>query len=130
MDDVRTSELLYANEAFQIRGAAFEVYRAMGPGYLEAVYQECLEIEFARRGVAFETGRALTLTYRGQPLRQKYVTDFVCYDRIVIELKATRRVAPEHRAQTINYLRATGMKLGLLINFGSSPRAEIERFAL
>ena len=70
------------------------------------------------------------LTYRGQPLRQKYVTDFVCYDRIVIELKATRRVAPEHRAQTINYLRATGMKLGLLINFGSSPRAEIERFAL
>jgi GxxExxY protein len=130
MDEVRAGELLYANEAFQIRGAAFDVYRAMGPGYLEAVYQECLEIEFSRRGVAFEAGRALTLTYRGQPLRQKYVTDFVCYDRIVIELKATRTVAPEHRAQTINYLRATGMKLGLLINFGSSPRVEIERFAL
>jgi GxxExxY protein len=130
MDEVRAGELLYANEAFQIRGAAFDVYRAMGPGYLEAVYQECLEIEFSRRGVAFEAGRALTLTYRGQRLRQKYVTDFVCYDRIVIELKATRTVAPEHRAQTINYLRATGIKLGLLINFGSSPRVEIERFAL
>lgn len=130
MDEGGSRDLLYANEAFQIRGAAFEVYRAMGPGYLEAVYQECLEIEFSRRGVAFEAAKPLALTYRGQSLRQKYVTDFICYDRIVIELKAIRTIAPEHRAQTINYLRGTGMKLGLLMNFGSAPRMEIERFAL
>jgi GxxExxY protein len=130
MDGGRTDGLLYENEAFQIRGAAFEVYRAMGAGFLEAVYQECLEVEFIRRNVPFETRKPLGLTYRGQPLRQTYVADFVCYDRIIVELKAARAIAPEHRAQTINYLRATGMKLGLLINFGAAPRVEIERFAL
>ncbi len=130
MDGTHTDGLLYENEAFQIRGAAFEVYRAMGAGFLEAVYQECLEVEFAGRGVPFETRRPLGLTYRGQRLRQTYVADFVCYDRIIVELKAVRVIAPEHRAQTVNYLRVTDMKLGLLINFGSTPRVEIERFIL
>jgi GxxExxY protein len=102
----------------------------MGAGFLEAVYQECLEVEFIRRNVPFEMRKPLSLTYLGQPLRQIYVADFICYDRIIVELKATRAIAPEHRAQTINYLRATGMKLGLLINFGAAPRVEIERFAL
>jgi GxxExxY protein len=129
MDGGGTEGLLYENEAFQIRGAAFDVYRAMGAGYLEAVYRECLEIEFARRGVPFETGKPLSLIYRGQVLRQTYVADLVCYNRIIIELKAIRTIAPEHRAQTINYLRATGMKLGLLINFGATPRVQIERLA-
>ena len=126
MDGAHTGRLLYQNEAFQIRGAAFEVYRAMGAGFLEAVYQECLEVEFARREVPFETRRPLGLTYRGEPLRQTYVADFVCYDRIIVELKAVRAIAPEHRAQTVNYLRVTDMKLGLLINFGFTPRVEIE----
>jgi GxxExxY protein len=102
----------------------------MGAGFLEAVYQEGLEVEFAGRGVPFETRRPLGLTYRGQRLRQTYVADFVCYDRIIVELKAVRVIAPEHRAQTVNYLRMTDMKLGLLINFGSTPRVEIERFIL
>lgn len=122
-------ELLYEEETFQIRGAVFEVYRAMGAGFLEAVYRECLEIEFTRRGIPFETNRALNVSYQGQPLRQGYVADLVCFDRIIVELKATRTIAPEHRAQTINYLRATGMRLGLLVNFGAAPRVEIERFA-
>ena len=130
MDGSSPSGLLYENEAFQIRGAAFEVYRAMGAGFLEAVYQECLELEFSRRGVPFETLKPLNLTYRGEALRQTYVADLVCYGRIVVELKATRSIAPEHRAQTISYLRATGMKLGLLINFGAPRRVEIERFVL
>jgi GxxExxY protein len=130
MDGSSTDSFLYENEAFQIRGAAFEVYRAMGAGFLEAVYQECLELEFSRRSVPFETLKPLSLAYRDQPLRQTYVADLVCYGRIVVELKATRSIAPEHRAQTINYLRATGMKLGLLINFGAARRAEIERFVL
>jgi GxxExxY protein len=130
MPDDHSDRLLYENDAFQIRGAIFEVYRAMGAGFLEAVYQECLEVEFSRRGVAFEACKPLGLIYRGQPLRQTYVADFICYDRIIVELKAARAIAPEHRAQTINYLRATGMKLGLLVNFGSAPRVEIERFAV
>jgi len=123
-------EFLYKEEAFLIRGAIFEVYRAMGAGFLEGVYQECLAIEFTRRGVAFEALKPLKLTYAGQLLRQSYVADFVCYERIIVEIKALRAIAPEHRAQVINYLRATDMKLGLLVNFGAAPRVEIERFAL
>jgi GxxExxY protein len=130
VDDEPSNGLIYENEAFQIRGAAFEVYRAMGAGFLEAVYQECLELELSHRGVPFETLKPLLLAYRGEALRQTYVADLVCYGRIVVELKATRSIAPEHRAQTINYLRATGMKLGLLINFGAPRRVEIERFIL
>ncbi|MBW8815679.1 MAG: GxxExxY protein [Caulobacterales bacterium] len=123
-------DLLYAEEAFQLRGAVFHVYRAMGSGFLEAVYQECLVIELARRAIPFVAQPSLALAYEGVPLKQSYVADFVCFDRIVLELKATRSLAPEHRAQVINYLRATGLKLGLLVNFGSAPRVEIERFAL
>jgi GxxExxY protein len=130
MDGAQTDRLLYQNEAFQIRGAVFEVYRAMGAGFLEGVYQECLEVEFARRGVLFEAMKPLALTYQGQALRQTYVADFVCYGRIIVEIKAARTIAPEHRAQVVNYLRATDMKLGLLVNFGSTPRVEIERFVL
>jgi len=131
MDDSgRIDGLLYENEAFQIRGAAFEVDRAMGAGFLEAAYQECLEVEFARRGVPFAAHRPLGLTYQGQLLRQAYVADFVCYGRIIVELKSVRIIAPEHRAQTVNYLRVTDMKLGLLINFGASPKIEMERFVL
>jgi len=97
---------------------------------LEAVYQECLEIEFDRRGIPFATRQPLRLSYDGVRLKQTYIADFVCFDQIVIELKAARTIAPEHRAQLINYLRATGLKLGLLVNFGASPSVEIERFAL
>jgi GxxExxY protein len=122
--------LLYESEAFRIRGAAFQVYRAMGAGFLEAVYQECLAIEFAARGIPFEASKPLALRYSDHLLKQTYVTDFICFGKIIIELKAVRTIAPEHRAQVINYLRATDMKLGLLINFGASPRSEIERFAL
>ncbi len=126
MDD----PLLYREDAFRIRGAVFDVYRAMGAGFLEAVYQECLALEFAARGIAFEGSKSLPLEYKGRALKQTYIADFVCHGRIIVELKAVRAIAPEHRAQTINYLRATDMKLGLLVNFGASPLAEIERFAL
>jgi GxxExxY protein len=101
----------------------------MGSGFLEAVYQECLAIEFARQNVAFEALKPLRLRYCDHELRQSYVADFVCYDRIIVELKSVRALAPEHRAQTINYLRAAELKVGLLVNFSASS-AEIERFAL
>jgi len=121
--------MLYADEVFRIQGAVFEVNRQMGAGFLEAVYQECLAIEFATRGIPFVADRLLTLTYKGQELKQVYKADFVCFDRIIVELKALRELAPEHRAQVLNYLMVTGLKLGLLVNFGSAPKARIERLA-
>jgi GxxExxY protein len=127
MDD--GGNLLMRDETFLIRRAVFDVHSAMGPGFLEAVYQECLAIEFERQGVAFNVLKPLRLTYRGRELKQTYVADFVCYEQIIVEIKSVRGLAPEHRAQTINYLRASGLRLGLLINFGA-PSAEIERFAL
>jgi len=123
-------KLVYEAETYRVRGAVFEVYRSMGPGFLEAVYQECLAIEFAARDVPFDALRPLELQYKGRALRQGYTPDFVCFDKIIVELKAVRSLAPEHRAQTINYLRATGLRLGLLVNFGSVPHAQIERFVL
>ena len=129
MDGSVGDDLLFREETHLIRRVAFDVHGAMGQGFLEGVYQECLGIEFERRGVPFEMLRPLRLTYRGQPLKQVYVADFVCYGKIILELKAVRTLAPEHRAQLINYLRASGLRLGLLINFGA-PSAEIERFAL
>jgi len=122
--------LLYAEEAFAIQGAVFEVNRYMGSGFLEAVYQECLAIEFADRGIPFVAFQPLSMTYKGSPLRQRYQADFVCFDKIIVELKAVRSLAPEHRAQILNYRRATGMRLGLLVNFGNAPKAQIERLIL
>ncbi|HEY1750408.1 MAG TPA: GxxExxY protein [Caulobacteraceae bacterium] len=122
--------LLFADEAFRIQGAIFEVSRQMGIGFLEAVYQECLALEFAERGVPFRAMPSLALQYKSRALRQTYAPDFVCYDSIIVELKAVREIAPEHRAQTINYLRATGLRLGLLVNFGCAPKARIERFVI
>ena len=99
----------------------FDVYRAMGAGVLEAFYQECLALEFAARGIAFEAGKSLPLEYRDRALKQTDIADFVCHGRVIVELKAVRAIAPEHRAQIKNDLRATNMKLGQLVNFGASP---------
>jgi GxxExxY protein len=81
-------------------------------GFLEAVYQECLALEFADRTIPFRAQQALGLEYKGRRLRQTYAPDFVCFDKIIVELKVVREIAPEHRAQVINYLRASGMKVG------------------
>lgn len=121
--------LVHADETFRIRGAVFEVHSTLGSGFLEAVYQECLALEFAARAIPSRAQQPMTLDYKGTRLRQTYIPDFICFDRIIVELKVVRAIAPEHRAQMINYLRATGMKLGLLVNFGSAE-AKIERFAL
>lgn len=122
--------LLFEEATFRIRGAVFDVYRTMGPGFLEAVYQECLAIEFAERTIPFTALQPLAIEYKGRRLRQRYTPDFVCFDKVVLELKVARELAPEHRAQTLNYLRATGLRLGLLINFGAAREVGIERFAL
>ena len=102
----------------------------MGCGFLEAVYQECLEKELNKRSIPFIAQKELRLMYKGEPLQQRYRPDLICHNQIILELKAVKEIAPEHKAQVINYLKATNIKLGLLINFGSHPKVQIERFAL
>lgn len=122
-------EFLFKNETYRILGACFEVYKEKGCGFLEAVYQECLEIEFELQGIPCMPKQVLALSYKGRPLKQKYEPDFICFDKVIVELKAVSSLANEHRAQLINYLNATGSELGLLINFGHYPKVEHERFA-
>ena len=121
--------ILCKDECYLIQGAVFEVYREMGCGFLEAVYQECLEIELTRRGVPFDRHVELPLAYKGSSLRQTYIPDLICYGKIIVELKAVKDLAPEHQAQLLNYLKATNLELGLLVNFGAYPKVQIVRMA-
>jgi len=122
--------MIFKEECYKIQGAVFEVYREMGFGFLESVYQECLEKELTRQEIPFVPQPEMRLTYKGESLRQIYKPDLICYNQIIIELKAVKEVAAEHKAQVINYLKTTGLKLGLLINFGSYPKASITRLVL
>ena len=123
-------EIVYKDESYQIMGACFEVYKELGCGFLEAVYQECLEIELATRAITFRRQAELGLSYKGRPLRQTYIPDFVCWDKIILEIKALKALDDVCRAQVHNYLKATGCKLGLLVNFGHYPKVEYERIVL
>lgn len=119
--------LLFEQESFGIRGACFEVYRDKGCGFLEDVYQECLEIEFEHQKIPYVAQPTLELSYRGKILRQTYKPDFICYGEIVLEIKSVKKLEDPHRAQLHNYLKATRKRLGFLVNFGHHPKAEIER---
>ena len=123
-------DLIYEEETYAIRGAIYEVYKTLGIGFLEAVYQEALELELAARGIPFESQPEITIAYKGAILRQKYRADIVCFNKIIVELKAVKQILPEHAAQLQNYLRATGMKLGLIVNFSHHPCVEIKRIVL
>ena len=120
-------DLIYPREAYAIIGACLEVYRDKGCGFVEPVYQECLAIELAYQRIPYQAQLELGLAYRGHILTHKYVPDFVCYDKVILEIKAVRELADEHRAQVMNYLKATGLQLGLLVNFGHYPGLEHER---
>ena len=124
------SNIIYKEESYRIMGACFEVYKEKGCGFLEAVYQECLEMEFSLQGILFQPQVGLALAYKGRPLKQKYVPDFICFGKIILEIKAVSELNDEHRAQVHNYLRATGYKLGLLANFGHYPGVEHERIVV
>jgi GxxExxY protein len=113
-------------QTYAIIGACMAVHSELGHGYLEAVYQEALEIEFTRREIPHEREKPLIVYFTGIPLRTKYDADFFCYDSIVVELKARSALAPAHQAQTIHYLKATGCERGLFVNFGA-PRHEYKR---
>ncbi len=123
-------KLIYKEESYKILGACFEVYKERGCGLLEAVYQECLEIEMDLRNIPFSSQATLTLYYKDRKLKQTYVPDFECYEKIIVELKSVKDLGDEHRAQVFNYLRATGFQLGMLINFGHYPKLEYERIVL
>lgn len=112
-------ELLYPKESYKISGAIYEVHKELGPGLLEKVYQEALEKEFKLQNIPYEREKDFTIFYKGEELEQKYIADFICYDKIVVELKAVEDLLPIHTAQVINYLCITGYKLGLLVNFNA-----------
>jgi len=120
-------DLLLKEESYAIMGACFEVYKAKGCGFVEPVYQECLAIEFEYRNIPFVQQKPLDMFYRGRRLSCVYKPDFVCFEQIIVELKAVQKLVDEHRAQTMNYLKTTGFQLGLLVNFGHYPRVESER---
>ena|SRR5439155_2517251 len=121
------AELIYKDESYAIIGACFAVYKDKGCGFLEPVYHECLEIELELQRIPFLSKPPQTLQYRGRTLVQAFSPDFLCYDKIILEIKAVSVLTDEHRAQLPNYLSATGCKLGLLVNFGHHPRMEYER---
>lgn len=122
--------IIYKEESYKIVGAAFKVYNGLGPGFLEAVYQEALEIEFQRQGIPYEREKDIKIFYDGVELKQSYRADFVCYNKIIVELKAVSSLDDAHHAQVYNYLHATGFKLGILLNFGYSEGLEKDRIVL
>jgi len=119
--------LKFEDESFRIRGAIFEVYREIGCGFLEAVYQECLEKEFHSQEIPFSSHKELLIYYKNKPLQQIYRPDFICFNQIIVEIKAVAELTNEHFAQAHNYLRASGLELGFLVNFNHHPKAQIER---
>jgi GxxExxY protein len=123
------TEIIYKKESHAIVGACFEVCNEKGCGFLEPVYHECLTIEFEYQRIPVISKPALTLSYRGRTLLQTYQPDFVCFERVVVELTALPHLLDEHRAQLLNYLHAAEFELGLLVNFGHYPKLEYERVA-
>ena len=124
------NKILFKDEVYAIQGAVFDVYREMGCGFLEPVYQECLEKELKLRGIPFESQKELRLSYKGEVLNLTYKPDLVCYGTVIVELKAIKEIDDVHRAQVFNYLKATGLRLGLLVNFGHYPKAMVERIII
>ncbi|MDO9547912.1 MAG: GxxExxY protein [Candidatus Marinimicrobia bacterium] len=112
------TDLFFKKEVFEIVGAAIEVHKVLGPGFLEAVYQEALAIEFGLRNIPFSEQSRQIIGYKGHQLKSYYVPDYICYDEIIVEIKAIKRCSEIEEAQIINVLKATKKKVGVLINFG------------
>jgi GxxExxY protein len=122
------TDLLFKEEVYAIVGAAMAVYNELGSGFLEAVYQEALEIELHDRGTPFESQKELRILYKDRPLQKTYTCDLLCYGKIVVELKSEERLIGKDRGQLHNYLKATSLELGLLFNFGHPDKLEWERW--
>ena len=115
---METDQFIYKKETYNISGAAMDVHRTLGMGFLESVYQEAMEVELAKRSIPFVSQKRIQIQYKDVLLNQYYIADLFCYDKIIVELKAVSTILPEHEAQIINYIHATGIKLGMLLNFG------------
>jgi len=124
------TQLVHESETYQILGACFEVYKEKGCGFLEGVFQESLGIEFELRAIPARAQVPMRLDYKGRQLRLSYIADFICFEKVIVELKAVSTVCDEHRAQMQNYLHATKLRVGLLVNFGHFPKVQHERFVL
>jgi len=122
-----TEQYPFQDETYRILGACFEVYNEMGCGFLEPVYQECLETELKAQRIPFASQPVLDLDYKGSRLQKKYQPDFSCFNSVLVEIKAVSRLTSEHRAQTLNYLNASSLQVGLLVNFGHYPKLEYVR---
>ena len=112
-------DLIYQEESYKIIGAAMEVHKELGAGFLESVYQEVFELELQKQKIPYEREALLNIYYKGSKLKKRFSADFVCYNKIVVELKALGELSTDHEAQVLNYLKTSGNKLGLLLNFGS-----------
>lgn len=112
-------DILFKDESYKIIGACMEVHKKLGPGFLESVYSEALEIEFKNANIPYEKEKKLPVFYKDKPLQKYFRADFVCYNSIILELKATKFLIEADHRQTVNNVKATKFKLGLLINFGT-----------
>ena len=111
--------MIYKAETYNIVGAAMDVHRCLGQGFLESVYQEALELELKNRGIDYISQKQIEIYYKNQLLTKSFIADLYCYDAIIVELKAVSAILPIHEAQIINYLKATKKELGIIINFGT-----------
>lgn len=121
------TDLLYKDEVYAIVGAAMEVYNDLGPGFLENVYQEAMEIESDERKIPNKPRQEIHIKFKGKLLKKFYIADLICYDKIIVEIKAMDKLTLREEGQLLNYLKATGMKAGVLINFGHYPSLEWKR---
>ena len=117
--DLLEHGIIYKQESYEIIGACMEVHKILGCGFLEAVYQEALAIEFTRKNIPFEQKKRLNIEYKGLLLVKEYEADFICYNKIIVEIKANSKLLSEHLSQTLNYLKITNFRLGILVNFGA-----------
>lgn len=116
----KDADLFFKEECYKIIGACMKVHRELGSGFLEPVYHEALVVEFNKQGIPFESEKVFKIIYSGVELKSTYVADFVCYDKIVLEIKATSSLSDAHVSQLLNYLNASKMRVGLLVNFGEA----------
>ena len=123
------SNLIYEQKSYKIIGACIEVHKELGSGFLEGVYQEALEMEFENLGIPFDREKELLIYYKNRKLQKRYKSDFICYNQIIIELKAINQLTSEHELHIINYLKVTNLKIGFLFNFGEKS-LKYKRFVL
>ncbi|MGZ3755182.1 MAG: GxxExxY protein [Mucilaginibacter sp.] len=120
------ADILFKDESYKIIGACFEVHKILGHGFKEVVYKDALEIEFNKLNISFQREKSYTIYYKDQKLKHSFTADFIVYDAIILEIKIGTYIGESYIKQTLNYLKASGVRLGLIINFGA-PSVEYQR---